>query len=162
MVSLLTYRLSLSYVCWIILIVYLQLQGTIFNYFYALKRHQDGGDKTSRILEWTCTTTYQYESQSIVNILHIVYCVIYAWQDQLISWLDFHHYNQLVSKIFMSLVSVFGSGFQRLVFCFCLYSEQLQFMIKYILVYSNLYAILLCIIRWVFWFGIETQNKCFL
>ena len=142
----LTYRLSLSYVYWIILIVCLQLQGTIFHYFYVLKRHQDGGDKTSRVSEWTCPKAYEYESQSIVNFLHIVYCVVYGWQDLFISWMDFHSHNQHVSKKFMSLVSVLGLGFQLLVLSFCLYSGKLEFMINYILVYSNLYAIFLFII----------------
>ena len=47
-----------------------QLQGSIFNYYYLVKRYQVGGDKTSRIFEIEEPKPYRRDNPIVLRTLH--------------------------------------------------------------------------------------------
>ena len=54
----------------------IQLQGTLYNYYYVILRNQFNGDTTSRIFEDTTPTALAGEKQKNVNILFGIYKVL--------------------------------------------------------------------------------------
>jgi len=97
-------------------LVLFQLQGTIYSYYYVIKRHQCNGDTTSRIFEKEKPIQYERDNLFLLKIFHKIFLLIYGWQDFLISKLD---PKAITSKElpswFMTLVSLLGLGFQLLV-----------------------------------------------
>ncbi|MGY8916052.1 MAG: CDP-alcohol phosphatidyltransferase family protein, partial [Flavobacteriales bacterium] len=51
----------------------LQLQGTLYNYYYVILRNQNNGDITSRIFEDKVPVALKGEKQRNVNILFAIY-----------------------------------------------------------------------------------------
>lgn len=100
----------------IVALVLFQLQGSIFNYYYLVKRYQVDGDKTSRIFERELPEPFERDNLIILKILHKLYLLIYGWQDYLIYRFDSKAItgNELPSW-FLTLVSFFGLGFQLLI-----------------------------------------------
>lgn len=94
----------------------LQLQGTLYNYYYVILRNRFAGDTTSRIFEDSTPIALPGEKQKNVNILYFIYKAMYGIFDEIIYALD---RNAPEGKPFpnwlMSLVSTFGLGFQLLI-----------------------------------------------
>ena len=92
-----------------------QLQGTLYNYYYVILRSKLNGDTTSRIVEKGTPTALGNESQRAVNILFVMYTVLYSVYDKIIFQFD---KNAAEGKItpnwLMTAVSTFGLGFQLL------------------------------------------------
>lgn len=92
-----------------------QLQGTLYNYYYVILRSKLNGDTTSRIVEKGTPTALGSESQRAVNILFVMYTVLYSVYDKIIFQFD---KNAAEGKItpnwLMTAVSTFGLGFQLL------------------------------------------------
>jgi CDP-diacylglycerol---serine O-phosphatidyltransferase len=94
----------------------IQLQGTLYNYYYVILRNNSNGDTTSRIFEHQSPKALTGEKQSTVNKMFSVYKLLYGFFDKIIYKLDKNAANaKLFPKWFMSLLSVFGLGFQLLI-----------------------------------------------
>ena len=93
----------------------IQLQGTLYNYYYVILRNKVNGDTTSRIFEREPPTAFPSESQSAVNSYFKVYHTLYGIFDNLVYKLDPKAPTQGISPSwFMTCLSIYGLGFQLL------------------------------------------------
>ncbi len=94
----------------------IQLQGTLYNYYYVILRNKFDGDTTSRIFETKTPVALQGEKQEHVNVLFSLYKLLYGAFDKAIYFLD---PKACIGKIFpkwlMTSISTFGLGFQLLI-----------------------------------------------
>ncbi|MGJ8685154.1 MAG: CDP-alcohol phosphatidyltransferase family protein [Nonlabens sp.] len=94
----------------------LQLQGTLYNYYYVILRNKFDGDKTSRVFETKTPVALPGEKQQHVDVLYGMYKFLYGLFDKIIYALDT---NAGTGKIFpkwlMTSISTFGLGFQLLI-----------------------------------------------
>lgn len=149
--------ISIGYVTdaspWITLIAFggLQLQGTIYNYYYVILRHHSGsGDKTSHIFENKIPVAFVTENQKTVNILYKIYTIFYSLFDKIIYRLDKN--AQLAKpfpKWFMTLVSFYGLGFQLLIISVMLAAGWIDFILPFLIFYS-LFILVFILIRKVY------------
>ena len=65
-----------------------QLQGTLYNYYYVILRNTVNGDATSRIFEDVAPIAMKGEKQSTVNKFYKVYDLLYISFDKTIYYLD--------------------------------------------------------------------------
>lgn len=94
----------------------IQLQGTLYNYYYVILRNRWDGDTTSRIVEKGSPIAFEGENQKTVNVFFGLYTFLYGFFDRLIYQLDKTAPNSTnFPNWFMSLVSTFGLGFQLLI-----------------------------------------------
>jgi phosphatidylglycerophosphate synthase len=103
---------------WIYLLAFLglQLQGTLYNYYYVILRTNFGGDTTSRIFENKTPIALTGENQKHVNILFGLYKLFYGAFDKTIYAFDRNAVKGAVlPNWFMTSVSAFGLGFQLLI-----------------------------------------------
>jgi CDP-diacylglycerol--serine O-phosphatidyltransferase len=93
----------------------IQLQGTLYNYYYVILRNRFEGDTTSRVFEDKTPDALPGEKQKNVTILFFIYKALYGIFDEIIYALD---KNAPEGKPFpnwlMTLISTFGLGFQLL------------------------------------------------
>lgn len=125
----------------------IQLQGTLYNFYYVILRNKSvGGDKTSRIFENQIPKALAGESQKWVTILFKIYTVVYGGFDKIIYKLD-HNAAKLESfpNWFMTLVSLYGLGFQLLLIAIMLAFNWIEFIIPFLIIYSLLIPILIII-----------------
>ncbi len=91
-------------------------QGSVFNYYFVLFRHYDGGDTTSKIKEnWE--NEYEYDNPFVVKILFLFYLLFYKWQDDIVDFIEqkiLKCGRNKPDRIFLAYVSIFGPGFQYL------------------------------------------------
>ena len=66
----------------------LQLQGTLYNYYYVILRNKYNGDTTSRVFERKAPKAMSGEKQSTVNFLFGLYSILYGLFDRIIYVLD--------------------------------------------------------------------------
>lgn len=93
----------------------LQLQGTLYNYYYVILRTKYQGDTTSRIFEINTPKALSGEKQFYVNVLFTVYQLLYGGFDRIIYALDPKaSHGKHLPKWLMTAVSTFGLGFQLL------------------------------------------------
>jgi phosphatidylserine synthase len=104
---------------WLVFIAFigLQLQGTLYNYYYVILRNTAlGGDTTSKIFEYKTPRALPGERQETVNVLFKIYQIVYGPFDRVIHFFDANAYKvKRFPNIFMTLLSVFGLGFQLLI-----------------------------------------------
>jgi phosphatidylglycerophosphate synthase len=94
----------------------IQLQGTLYNYYYVILRNNSNGDTTSRVFEHDTPVALKGETQKNVNILFAIYKFLYGAFDATIYILDPNAYkSKRFPNIFMSTISIFGLGFQLLI-----------------------------------------------
>lgn len=103
---------------WVTILAFLglQLQGTLYNYYYVILRNRFEGDTTSRVFETDTPIALKGEKQKHVNILFGLYKLLYGGFDKVIYALD-HNASQgkALPKWLMTSVSTFGLGFQLLI-----------------------------------------------
>jgi len=94
----------------------MQLQGTLYNYYYVILRNRlSGGDNTSKVFEYKVPEALPGESQYSVNIMYYCYQICYGLFDRIVHALDPHAYQSaLPQRWLMTLVSIYGLGFQLL------------------------------------------------
>ena len=128
-----------------------QLQGSIYNYYYLIKRYQCDGDKTSRIFEKEEPKPFPRDNPKLLKILHKVYLIIYGWQDFLIHKLDRKaiETNELPNW-FLTTVSIFGLGFQLLLIAVFVFHRSQQIVIPFFLIPYSALALLVIFIRKIF------------
>ncbi|OEK00738.1 CDP-alcohol phosphatidyltransferase [Roseivirga sp. 4D4] len=115
----------------------IQLQGTMYNYYYVILRNQQNGDKTSRVMEDHAPTALPGEKQKHVDLLYRIYNTLYIVFDKTIYWLDKKALdNKPLPKWFMTALSTFGLGFQLLIISVMLVSGWIDFIIPFFIGYS--------------------------
>ena len=134
----------LAFVC-------LQLQGTLYNFYYViLRHHSQEGDKTSKIFEDTSPKAYPRESQKTVNILFTIYRMLYSVYDRVIYRIERNAPEaDPFPKWFMTILSFYGLGFQLLIISIMMTAGLIGYIIPFIISYS-IFIILFVAIRKVF------------
>lgn len=129
----------------------LQLQGTLYNYYYVILRNKFDGDTTSRVFEDKTPIALEGEKQVHVNILFGMYKVLYGAFDKTIYTLDSNaHKGAALPKWFMTSVSTFGLGFQLLLIAIMLILGLKNIILPFFLAYT-LMVIVFIIIRKLFY-----------
>jgi hypothetical protein len=94
----------------------IQLQGTLYNYYYVILRNQLDGDTTSRVFENKTPIALKGEKQHHVDLLFKLYKILYGQFDNVIYALDKNAYRgKITPNWLMTSVSTFGLGFQLLI-----------------------------------------------
>lgn len=94
----------------------IQLQGTLYNYYYVILRYKANGDTTSRIFEDSAPKALKGEKQQTVNIFFFIYKLLYGVFDKIIYTLDKKaSYSNPSPNWLMTVISTFGLGFQLLI-----------------------------------------------
>ena len=126
---------------WLTLIAFVcvQLQGTLYNYYYVILRNRsEGGDTTSKIFETKTPVALPGESQKTVNILFKMYRFLYGIYDHTIYLLDQDAYKmRTFPNWFMTLVSFYGLGFQLLIIALMLALDWVGFIIPFFIFYTG-------------------------
>jgi CDP-diacylglycerol---serine O-phosphatidyltransferase len=127
----------------------LQLQGTLYNYYYVIIRHKlAGGDTTSRIFENEVPIAMKGEKQATVNVLFYIYTVFYGHFDKIIQKLDTKAIEaRPFPNWFMSLISLYGLGFQLLIMAVMMALDLMDFIIPFFIFYSLLLGVFIGIRR---------------
>jgi len=126
---------------WMMIAAFLgiQLQGTLYNYYYVILRNIANGDTTSRIFEVEAPTALPGEKQSTVNLLFAMYNGLYILFDKTIYYLDRSAVeSDHFPKLFMTLLSTFGLGFQLLIMGVMLALGWIDYIIPFFIIYSAL------------------------
>ncbi|TDD98627.1 CDP-alcohol phosphatidyltransferase family protein [Flavobacterium cellulosilyticum] len=136
---------------WITLLAFfcIQLQGTLYNYYYVIMRHHSvGGDATSKIFEVKSPRALAGESQKTVDLMFIIYTIVYGIFDKIIHLLDPEAYKvKTFPHWFMTFVSIYGLGFQLLIIAAMLSLNLIDFVIPFFIYYSVFIFILISIRR---------------
>lgn len=128
----------------------LQLQGTLYNYYYVILRNKHNGDTTSRIFEDKVPTAMKGEAQDHVNILFRLYSLLYGVFDRAIYYLDRDAVkSEILPKWFMTAVSTFGLGFQLLIIGLMLALDLGQYIIPFFICYSSLIFVFIALRRFI-------------
>lgn len=125
----------------------IQLQGTLYNYYYVILRNKSvGGDSTSKVFEYKTPKALPGESQKSVNILFGIYTVVYGAFDKIIHALDKDAYKvKTFPNWFMTLLSLYGLGFQLLIIALMLPFGWIEFIIPFFIAYSSIIIVLISI-----------------
>ena len=117
----------------------IQLQGTLYNYYYVILRTRFEGDTTSRIFENETPIAIKGEKQKNVNILFKTYKIFYGVFDKIIFLLDKNApQSNWFPKWFMTAVSTLGLGFQLLIIGVMLVLGWKNYIIPFFIIYSVL------------------------
>lgn len=116
----------------------LQLQGTLYNYYYVILRTKSvGGDATSKVFEYKTPKALPGESQKLVNILFTIYTIVYGSFDKIIHFLDKDAYKvKTFPNWFMTLLSGYGLGFQLLIIAVMLPMGWIENIVPFFIVYT--------------------------
>lgn len=129
----------------IIAFICMQLQGTLYNYYYVILRNKSvNGDSTSKIFDYKSPKALPGENQKSVDILFTIYLIVYGVFDKIIHFLDKGAYK--VKKFpnwFMTLVSIYGLGFQLLIIAFMLPFNLVDFVAPFFIIYSLFILVLI-------------------
>lgn len=125
----------------------IQLQGTLYNYYYVILRTKSlGGDSTSKIFEYKSPKALPGEKQKTVDILFKIYLIVYGSFDKIIHFLDPNAYKvKTFPNWYMTLLSSYGLGFQLLIIAIMLPVGWIEFIIPFFIVYTFLILILIWI-----------------
>lgn len=117
----------------------IQLQGTLYNYYYVILRNRHNGDTTSRVFEKEAPKALKGEKQRTVNRLFKIYHICYGTFDRVIYWLDRRAAeNGRFPNWFMTAISSFGLGFQLLIIAVMLLLDAGHLIIPFFIGYSFL------------------------
>lgn len=127
----------------------IQMQGTLYNYYYVILRNRTrGGDKTSQILENKAPDAFPGESQSVVNLMFQIFRVLYVGFDESVELADpYASKAKSFPNWFMSLVSFYGLGFQLLIMASFLAYQKTELILPFFLWYSLLFPVIILIRR---------------
>ncbi len=131
------YITEISIVYMFIAFFAIQLQGTVYNYYYVILRNSVQGDSTSRIFEAGAPKALKGESQKMVNIFYKIYDVLYISFDKIMYYMDKEAKDSKpFPKWFMTILSMYGLGFQLLIMAFMLSFDLKSYVIPFFIVYS--------------------------
>jgi len=135
---------------WMAIIAFLgiQLQGTLYNYYYVILRNKFNGDSTSRVFENKTPIALKGEKQKHVDILFGLYKFLYGRFDSIIYALDKQAYRgKTTPNWLMTAISTFGLGFQLLLIAILLVLGLKEYIIPFFIVYSVMIFIFIAIRR---------------
>lgn len=136
---------------WLALLAFIgiQLQGTLYNYYYVILRTKSvGGDTTSKIFEYKSPRALPGESQKSVDILFGIYTIVYGAFDKIIHLLDPEAYKvKTFPNWFMTLLSLYGLGFQLLIIAIMLPLGWIEYIVPFFIAYTLLIFVLIGIRR---------------
>jgi hypothetical protein len=139
---------------WLTLIAFfcIQLQGTLYNYYYVILRNKsEGGDKTSQIFEYKSPKALPGENQKSVDILFLIYTIVYGVFDKIIHFLDQDAYKlKTFPNWFMTLLSIYGLGFQLLIIAVMLPLNLIEYIVPFFILYSVFLFVFIAIRKLVF------------
>lgn len=124
---------------WICLLAFLglQLQGTLYNYYYVILRNKFDGDTTSRVFENETPIALNGELQKHVTFLFGLYKMLYGVFDKTIYALDSNaEKGDVLPKWLMTAVSTFGLGFQLLIISILLIMGLKAIILPFFLAYT--------------------------
>ena len=129
----------------ILAFIAIQLQGTLYNYYYVILRNKSvGGDTTSKVFEYKAPKALPGETQKSVDILFKIYTVVYGVFDKIIHSLDKDAYKvKTFPNWFMTLLSLYGLGFQLLIIAVMLPLGWIEFIVPFFIIYSLLIIVLI-------------------
>jgi len=137
-----------SLVLFVLAFIAIQLQGTLYNYYYVILRNSVNGDLTSRVFEDSPPTAHSGESQRAVDAYHKVFKFLYFSFDKSIYLLDKNAINSKpFPKWFMTILSMLGLGFQLLIMSVMLILNLESYVIPFFIFYSVLIVFLIGIRR---------------
>jgi len=117
----------------------IQLQGTLYNYYYVILRNKYQGDTTSRIFEIDAPKALQGEKQSHVDLLFSLYQLFYGVFDRVVYFLDPKAAEgKSLPKWVMTGVSTFGLGFQLLLIGLMQVAGLKDYIIPFFIGYTGL------------------------
>lgn len=136
----------------LIAFIAIQLQGTLYNYYYVILRTRSvGGDATSKIFEYKSPTALPGESQKSVDILFRIYTIVYGGFDKIIHLLDPLAYKvKTFPNWFMTLVSLYGLGFQLLIIALMLPTQLIEYIVPFFIGYTSFIFVLITIRKTAF------------
>ncbi len=115
----------------------IQLQGTLYNYYYVILRNRHNGDTTSRVFEEGAPIAMKGEKQRNVDILYGLYSILYGVFDKIIYRLDRKAVeSENLPNWLMTAVSTFGLGFQLLIIGLMLVFGLQNFIVPFFIGYS--------------------------
>lgn len=116
----------------------IQLQGTLYNYYYVILRTKSiGGDATSKIFEYKSPKALPGESQELVNFLFKIYLIVYGTFDKIIHFLDPDAYKvKTFPNWFMTILSSYGLGFQLLIIAVMLPLGWIEYIVPFFIIYT--------------------------
>lgn len=124
---------------WICFVAFLglQLQGTLYNFYYVILRNKYNGDTTSRVFENKTPIAFQGEKQKHVNILFGLFKLFYGAFDKTIYILDSNaDKGKVLPNWLMTCVSTLGLGFQILIISVMLVLGLKAFILPFFLIYT--------------------------
>ena len=140
------YITDISIIFMIIAFLGIQLQGTLYNFYYVILRNSVEGDTTSRVIENTKPKALKGESQSRVNLFYKIYNILYICFDKSMYYMDENaRFSQPFPKWFMTLISLYGLGFQLLLMALMLVLKLQSFVIPFFIGYSILIILFISI-----------------
>lgn len=135
---------------WLMLLAFVavQLQGTLYNYYYVILRNKVSGDVTSRVFEDSPPTAMEGENQETVDFYFKVFYFLYGAFDKSIHFIDQGAVNSKpFPKWFMTLVSSMGLGFQLLIIGVMIVFNLEMYIIPFFICYTLLIVVLIAIRR---------------
>ena len=140
------YLTDISIIFMLIAFLGIQLQGTLYNFYYVILRNSVEGDTTSRVIENTNPKAFKGESQSRVNLFYKIYNILYICFDKSMYYMDENaRFSQPFPKWFMTLISLYGLGFQLLLMALMLVFKLQSFVIPFFIGYSVLIILFISI-----------------
>ena len=140
------YLTDISIIFMLIAFLGIQLQGTLYNFYYVILRNSVEGDTTSRVIENTKPKALKGESQSRVNLFYKIYNILYICFDKSMYYMDENaRFSQPFPKWFMTLISLYGLGFQLLLMALMLVLKLQSFVIPFFIGYSILIILFISI-----------------
>ncbi|RDI57544.1 CDP-alcohol phosphatidyltransferase family protein [Flavobacterium glaciei] len=123
----------------------IQLQGTLYNYYYVILRNKSvGGDTTSKIFEYKSPKALPGETQKSVDILFRIYTVVYGTFDKIIHTMDKEAYKvKTFPNWFMTILSIYGLGFQLLIIAVMLPMKLIEYIIPFFIIYTTLILVII-------------------
>jgi len=117
----------------------IQLQGTLYNYYYVILRTKVDGDSTSRVFEDSSPIAMNGEDQKTIDRYFSIFNFLYSAFDKTIHWLDKTAIDaDPFPKWFMTMVSALGLGSQLLIMSVMLVLDLEHFVIPFFIGYSVL------------------------
>ena len=140
------YVTEVSFIFSLFAFIGIQLQGTLYNYYYVILRNKLNGDTTSRIFEYNSPIALKGEKQENVNILFGIYKALYGLFDKLIYRMDSKAPNaKPFPKILMTALSTFGLGFQLLIISLMLVFGFKEYIVYFFIWYTLMVFIFISI-----------------
>lgn len=129
----------------------IQLQGTLYNYYYVILRNISiDGDTTSKIFEYKAPQALVGEKQKHVNILFTIYTIVYGPFDRIIHLIDMEAYkSKNFPNWFMTFLSIYGLGFQLLIIAVMLSLNFIEYITPFFIIYSFFIFVLVAIRKFI-------------